>query len=96
MSSTAARLNSVPKVAAKPKSSFFRTMGKWSLRATLYGALAGTGYISYSLYRESNPSKQKPQSDTFPNGSKRKTLVILGSGWGSISLLKNLDTTITL
>ncbi|KTB01483.1 External NADH-ubiquinone oxidoreductase 1, mitochondrial [Nakaseomyces glabratus] len=94
MSSTAARLNSVRKVAAKPKSSFFRTMGKWSLRATLYGALAGTGYISYSLYRESNPSKQKPQSDTFPNGSKRKTLVILGSGWGSISLLKNLDTNI--
>ena len=25
---------------------------------------------------------------------KKKTLVILGSGWGAISLLKNLDTTL--
>ncbi|AMD21742.1 HFL114Wp [Eremothecium sinecaudum] len=63
-------------------------------KASLLSVLAGTAYVSYELYRESNPSAQKPQGAVFSDGSPRKTLVILGTGWGSISLLKNLDTTL--
>ncbi|CAD6639869.1 HN1_G0019680.mRNA.1.CDS.1 [Saccharomyces cerevisiae] len=83
-----------PTTGVVAKQSFFKRTGKFTLKALLYSALAGTVYVSYSLYREANPSTQVPQSDTFPDGSKRKTLVILGSGWGSVSLLKNLDTTL--
>ena len=35
-----------------------------------------------------------PQTPTFPNGSPKKTIVILGTGWGSIALLKSLDTSL--
>ncbi|CEP61302.1 uncharacterized protein LALA0_S02e11364g [Lachancea lanzarotensis] len=76
------------------KPSLIKTIGKYALYSGLASVLAGTGYVSYKLYKEKNPSPQKPQSATFENGSPRKTLVILGSGWGSISLLKNLDTTL--
>ncbi|SCU78566.1 LAFA_0A07228g1_1 [Lachancea sp. 'fantastica'] len=80
--------------AGRSKPSLLKTIGKYSLYSVLGSVLAGTGYVSYKLYKEKNPSPQKPQSATFENGSPRKTLVILGSGWGSISLLKNLDTTL--
>lgn len=82
--------------AASPasQSSFFKRAGKAFLQLTLFTGLAGTAYVSYQLYREKNPAPQKPQTATFSNGSPRKTLVILGSGWGSVSLLKNLDTTL--
>lgn len=79
-------------VVAKP--SVFKTVGKAFLKLTLYSGLLGTGYISYQLYSEKHPAPQVPQSATFANGSPRKTLVILGSGWGSVSLLKNLDTSL--
>lgn len=59
---------------------------------SLLSVLGGIAYVSYELYKESNPSKQIPQNNVFSNGSPKKTMVILGSGWGSISLLKNLDT----
>ncbi|SCU89268.1 LAMI_0D12948g1_1 [Lachancea mirantina] len=78
----------------KPKPSLLRKTGVYTLQAALAATFIGTGYVSYKLYRESNPAPQKPQAETFSNGSPRKTLVILGSGWGSISLLKNLDTTL--
>ncbi|AET40450.1 uncharacterized protein Ecym_6047 [Eremothecium cymbalariae DBVPG len=78
---------------SQPKSLLRKVVGT-TLKASLFSVLAGTLWVSYELYRESNPSQQKPQSSTFENGSPRKTLVILGSGWGSMSLLKNLDTTL--
>lgn len=76
------------------KSSLLRRGGKLALHAAFYSALAGTAYISYELYRESNPLPQVAQSANFADGSPRKTIVILGSGWGSVSLLKNLDTSL--
>ncbi|SCW00920.1 LAFE_0D01068g1_1 [Lachancea fermentati] len=90
--STSPRICQQASLNAKP--SFVRRAGKFALRATLGSVLVGTAYVSYKLYRESNPAPQKPQAATFDNGSPRKTLVILGSGWGSVSLLKNLDTTL--
>ena len=80
--------------ASVSRSSLFKRAGKAFLKLTLFTGLAGTAYVSYQLYREKNPAPQQPQAATFPNGSPRKTLVILGSGWGAVSLLKNLDTTL--
>lgn len=52
----------------------------------MLGLLGGTGYLGYSIYLLRHPEEQLE-----PDPSK-KTLVILGSGWGSVSLLKKLDT----
>ncbi|CCK70467.1 NADH-ubiquinone reductase (H(+)-translocating) NDE1 KNAG_0E02050 [Huiozyma naganishii CBS 8797] len=88
-SRSAIALNSQP-VVKKP---LYRKAGKFLWKSTLYLSLLGVSYFGYSLYRETNPAKTAPQATTFSNGSPRKTIVILGSGWGAISLLKSLDTT---
>ncbi|KAI3405641.1 NDE1 [Candida oxycetoniae] len=67
---------------------------KYSIGAVLLGTVISGGAIAYKVYQENNPVKQLPQTPFFPDGQKKKTLVILGSGWGSIPLLKNLDTTL--
>ncbi|CAR30675.1 KLTH0H15708p [Lachancea thermotolerans CBS 6340] len=90
----AAQQQSAAAGGARKPASLARKIGKYTLYSVVGSVLAGTGYVSYKLYKEKNPSPQKPQSATFDNGSPRKTLVILGSGWGSVSLLKNLDTTL--
>lgn len=48
--------------------------------------MAGIGAISYNLYTLRHPAEQ------FEPDPSKKTLVILGTGWGSVSLLKKLDT----
>ncbi|OAP62587.1 hypothetical protein AYL99_01814 [Fonsecaea erecta] len=58
----------------------------WTWRLTYLSVLASLGYVTYQIYEGRNP---KEQFDPDPN---KKTLVILGTGWGSVSLLKNLDT----
>lgn len=62
-------------------------------KTTAIAALASTAYITYSIYEETNPGPQKPQTATHPNGAPKKRIVILGSGWGAVSLLKNIDST---
>ncbi|KAJ9604212.1 NADH:ubiquinone oxidoreductase [Cladophialophora chaetospira] len=59
---------------------------RWTWRLTYLSVLAGIGYLSYQVYDLRHPSEQ---FDPDPN---KKTLVILGTGWGSVSLLKKLDT----
>ncbi|CUM50004.1 unnamed protein product [Debaryomyces tyrocola] len=71
-----------------------RSIWKTTKRFTLFSILAAVGTLSYKIYSESHPGEQQKQVPYFENGQKKKTLVILGSGWGSISLLKNLDTTL--
>lgn len=71
-----------------------RSIWKTTKRVTLFSILAAVGTLSYKIYSESHPGEQQKQVPYFENGQKKKTLVILGSGWGSISLLKNLDTTL--
>lgn len=71
--------------APKPKKTGFRTL-RWLWRATYISTLAGLGWIAYGIVENRNPADQPP-----PDPSK-KTLVVLGTGWGSVSLLKNLDT----
>ncbi|KAL9612479.1 MAG: hypothetical protein Q9167_002910 [Letrouitia subvulpina] len=61
---------------------FFR----WTWRLTYLSAIGGVGYLGYVIYLLRNPNEQ------FNPDPSKKTLVILGTGWGSVSLLKKLDT----
>ncbi|KAL2156254.1 hypothetical protein VTH82DRAFT_999 [Thermothelomyces myriococcoides] len=68
-----------------PKKRRFRKL-RWAWRFAYLSAIAGIVYIGYGVYQDRHPEPQVP-----PDPSK-KTLVILGTGWGSVSLLKRLDT----
>ncbi|KAK3721531.1 NADH:ubiquinone oxidoreductase [Vermiconidia calcicola] len=60
---------------------------RWTWRLTYLSAIGGVAYLSYHIYQSKYPADQAE-----PDPSK-KTLVVLGTGWGSVSLLKKLDTT---
>lgn len=45
------------------------------------------GVLFYLAKKEKTPGAQ------LPHDPEKKTLVVLGSGWGATSLLKSLDTT---
>lgn len=82
-------------VPPPPKKLFsFGRLWRNTKRVTLLLVVGVTGGIAYKVYRELYPADQVKQTPTFENGQKKKTLILLGSGWGSISLLKNLDTTL--
>lgn len=65
----------------------------WSFRAVVFSGIAGWCYLTWLVYKESNPGDQLPQTEFKENGNKKKNIVILGSGWGAISFLNDLDTT---
>ncbi|KAK5080151.1 NADH:ubiquinone oxidoreductase [Exophiala xenobiotica] len=73
-----------PAAAAKPKRRwrFLRTL--W--RITYLSVLGTIGWTAWTVYDLRNPN------DQFEPDPSKKTLVILGSGWGSVALLKKLDT----
>ncbi|AEO69154.1 d2d3bdd6-c68d-4bef-9399-5ef3a61d829d [Thermothielavioides terrestris] len=75
-----------PAPAPPPRMSRFRRRLRWTWRLGYLSAIAGIAYIGYGVYKDRHP---EPQVDPDPS---KKTLVILGTGWGSISLLKRLDT----
>lgn len=81
--------NAVPK-----KSGFIKRTAKTVAGVSVLATLTASGYLAYKVHKESHPAEQSKQAFEFENGRKKKTLVILGSGWGSISLLKNLDTSL--
>ncbi|PNY28663.1 ATP-dependent RNA helicase DBP2 [Tolypocladium capitatum] len=70
----------------KPKPGRLRKTFRWMWRLTYlsFGGLAG--YTFYIIYQDRHP---EPQYEPDPS---KKTLVILGTGWGSVALLKKLDT----
>lgn len=71
-----------PKPAAKKR---WRVL-RWSWRLTYLSVLGGLGWMGYGIYMNRNPVDQQEPDPT------KKTLVVLGTGWGSVSLLKKLDT----
>ncbi|KIW37277.1 uncharacterized protein PV06_10619 [Exophiala oligosperma] len=75
-----ATLSPTPK--PKKRFRFFRFI--W--RVTYLSTCALIGYTGYQIWEGRNPAEQ------FEPDPSKKTLVILGTGWGSVSLLKNLDT----
>ncbi|RDW76605.1 alternative NADH-dehydrogenase [Aspergillus mulundensis] len=70
--------------APKPKKRF--RFLRWTYRLTLLAGLALVGDVAYNIYDQRHPIEQ------FVPDPSKKTLVILGTGWGSVSLLKKLDT----
>ncbi|KAI0999378.1 External alternative NADH-ubiquinone oxidoreductase [Podosphaera aphanis] len=70
-------------VSKKPKR--FKPF-KFLWRLSYLSAIGGIIYLGYNVYDLRNPGDQY-----VPDPSK-KTLVILGTGWGAVSLLKKLDT----
>ncbi|CCK68246.1 uncharacterized protein KNAG_0A05830 [Huiozyma naganishii CBS 8797] len=82
-----------PETKVTKMPSRFGKYTRTGFRYALYATLGATVFFSYSLYRELHPSKRIPQTPTFPNGQPKKTLVVLGTGWGAVSLLQSLDTT---
>ena len=91
--SSAARVFSENKVVVKPIGGF-RKAWRYTVGISSLAVIGSFGALGYKVYNESHPADQLKQVPVFENGQKKKTLVILGSGWGSISLLKNLDTTL--
>ncbi|KAF3918034.1 hypothetical protein ABW21_db0204394 [Orbilia brochopaga] len=73
-----------PSPAKAPRKKFRVFRFLW--RLTWLSALGGFAYLGYHVYDSKNPPEQLGFDPT------KKTLVILGSGWGSVSLLKKLDT----
>lgn len=55
-------------------------------RITVFTVVAGTGLFYYVAHKDRTPGPQ------LPHDPSKKTLVILGSGWGATSLLNSLDT----
>ncbi|OCH92449.1 FAD/NAD-P-binding domain-containing protein [Obba rivulosa] len=49
--------------------------------------IVGSGVLYYYAQKDRSPGPQLPHDPT------KKTIVVLGSGWGATSLLKGLDTT---
>ncbi|EPS39188.1 hypothetical protein H072_7025 [Dactylellina haptotyla CBS 200.50] len=78
-SSTVATANPVA-----PKKRFRALRFIW--RLTWLSAVGGMAYLTYHIYDSKHPPEQLPADPS------KKTLVVLGSGWGSVSLLKKLDT----
>ncbi|KAH8801646.1 hypothetical protein F5884DRAFT_757295 [Xylogone sp. PMI_703] len=69
--------------AKKPRRfRFFR----WAWRLTYISLIAGGAYLGYGVYETRHPEEQ------FEPDPSKKNLVILGTGWGAVSLLKKLDT----
>lgn len=62
--------------------SFLQILG----RATLLTIVTGAGAFYYVTQKDRHPGAQ------LPFDPEKKTIVVLGSGWGATSLLKTLDT----
>ncbi|KAF8548927.1 NADH dehydrogenase [Imleria badia] len=73
---------------ARPLSTVNRWRGFLQLvgRVSLVSVVAATGTLYYISHKERHPGPQ------LPFDPAKKTLVVLGSGWGATSLLKHLDT----
>ncbi|KAJ3076536.1 NADH:ubiquinone oxidoreductase [Podochytrium sp. JEL0797] len=80
LSFQSARFNST--IATPPATPRF----KWTKRVLTGSATVGLVVFAFALYEARHPTAQ------FEWDHSKKTIAILGSGWGSTSLLKDLDT----
>ena len=70
-----------------PRQSRWRNFLQILRRTTLIAIVAGAGGFYYITQREKHPGPQ------LPFDPEKKTVVVLGSGWGATSLLSTIDTT---
>ncbi|KAF8154707.1 pyridine nucleotide-disulfide oxidoreductase-domain-containing protein [Crassisporium funariophilum] len=77
----------LPPPPPPPRQSRWRNFLQILGRTTLITVVVGAGGFYYITQRERHPGTQ------LPFDPEKKTLVVLGSGWGATSLLTTLDTT---
>lgn len=86
-------------IAKPPRKNGFRRLFKYTWRAMYLSAIGGVGFFAYRTTLanikanclEAYLARHPPSTQLAPDPLK-KTLVVLGSGWGSTSLLKSLNT----
>ncbi|KOS21187.1 External alternative NADH-ubiquinone oxidoreductase [Escovopsis weberi] len=71
---------------SKPRPGKIRRTLRFAWRLGYLSALGLIGYTGYTIYQDRHPEEQ------FQPDPSKKTLVILGTGWGSVALLKKLKT----
>ncbi|KAI1476451.1 hypothetical protein K445DRAFT_56280 [Daldinia sp. EC12] len=76
--------DAAPAPTKKPRK--IRNTIKWTWRFIYLSLLGVVGAVVYDGYLDRHPEEQ------FVPDPQKKTLVILGTGWGSVALLKKLDT----
>lgn len=76
----------LPPPPAAPRQSRWRNFLQTLGRTTLIAVVAGAGGFYYITQRERHPGPQ------LPFDPEKKTVVVLGSGWGATSLLSTIDT----
>ncbi|KAI1648475.1 FAD/NAD(P)-binding domain-containing protein [Daldinia loculata] len=76
--------DAAPRPTKKPRR--IRNIIKWTWRFVYLSMLGVVGAVIYDGYLDRHPEEQ------FDPDPQKKTLVILGTGWGSVALLKKLDT----
>ncbi|KAG7440458.1 FAD/NAD(P)-binding domain-containing protein [Guyanagaster necrorhizus] len=90
LSTTQSRSNEQePSTSTPPltaKSTKWRTFLQGLGRATIVALVVGSGSFYYITQKDKNPGAQ------LPFDPEKKTIVVLGSGWGATSLLKTVDT----
>lgn len=59
---------------------------RWTWRLTKLAFVGGVAYLAWVIWDGRHPAEQ------FDPHPSKKTLVVLGTGWGSVALLKKLDT----
>lgn len=74
--------NPNPNPNPKKPRSFLRSLKRFFYFVTI----AGVGTFAVLVYQSRHPPEQIPQDPS------KKTIVVLGSGWGATSLLKSIDT----
>ncbi|CAL1710604.1 unnamed protein product [Somion occarium] len=79
--------------SSAPQTTSPRTQSKWRTFLQLVGrvtlvTVVGSGALFYYVAR-----KDRTPGEQLPHDPTKKTLVVLGSGWGATSLLQKLDTT---
>ncbi|KAF5526902.1 External alternative NADH-ubiquinone oxidoreductase [Colletotrichum aenigma] len=72
--------------AAPKRPGKIRKTFRWVWRLTYLSTLGLFAYVGYEVYEDRHFEDQVEFDPT------KKTLVILGTGWGSVSMLKKLDT----
>ncbi|CEH15384.1 NADH-dehydrogenase (ubiquinone) [Ceraceosorus bombacis] len=65
-----------------PRAGFFKRLRRWTYLTLLLGA----GTLAYYVHESNHPPDQQ-----LPLDPTKKTIVVLGSGWGATALLKEID-----
>lgn len=79
------RANSTAAPGSVPQLSRWRRFLQTLGRVTLVTLLGTSGLFVYTSYKDRTPGPQEPFNPD------KKTIVVLGSGWGATSLLKSID-----